>query len=161
MSVRTSHISSAQKSCVATLYFSFIFNWRKIPWRREHGTPPPVFLPGESHGQRTIVHRVSQSQTQLKLLSLPAWRILALQYCVGFCHTSTRISHRHICVPSLLKLPPPSSSHPSRYSQSTGFELPTSYSRFLPAISFIYGNICVSVLLSLFIPPLLSWTAQI
>ena len=24
------------------------------------------------------------------------WRIIALQYCVGFCHTSTWISHRHI-----------------------------------------------------------------
>ena len=36
------------------------------------------------------------------------WRITALQYCVSFCHTSTRISHRHAYVPSLLKeLPPP------------------------------------------------------
>ena len=28
-------------------------------------------------------------------------RIIALQYCVGFCHTSTRISHRYTYVPSL------------------------------------------------------------
>ena len=27
---------------------------RKIPWRRE-GQPTPVFLPGESHGQRSLV----------------------------------------------------------------------------------------------------------
>ena len=26
----------------------------KIPWRRE-GQPAPVFLPGESHGQRNLV----------------------------------------------------------------------------------------------------------
>ena len=25
------------------------------------------------------------------------WRIIAWQYCVGFCHTSTWISHRYIC----------------------------------------------------------------
>ena len=45
------------------------------------------------------------------------WRIIALQYCVGFCHMSARISHRYTCVPSFLKLPP-TPSHPSRLSQS-------------------------------------------
>ena len=34
------------------------------------------------------------------------WRIITLQYCDGFCHTSTWISHRHTHVPSLLNLPP-------------------------------------------------------
>ena len=41
---------------------------RKIPWRRAWH-PTPVFLPGESQGQRTwwaTVHRVTKSQTQLK-----------------------------------------------------------------------------------------------
>ena len=35
------------------------------------------------------------------------WRIIALQYCVGFCHTSTWISHKHIYiyVSYLLNLP--------------------------------------------------------
>ena len=45
------------------------------------------------------------------------WRIIALQCCVGFCHTSTWISHRCVCVcvflPSRTSLPPPSLSHPS------------------------------------------------
>ena len=50
----------------------------KIPWRRAW-QPTPVFLPGESHGQRipwtentmdqgawlTTVHRVAKSRTQL------------------------------------------------------------------------------------------------
>ena len=36
------------------------------------------------------------------------WRIIALQYCVGFCHTSTWISHRYTYAPSLLNLPPTS-----------------------------------------------------
>ena len=36
------------------------------------------------------------------------WRIIALQYCTGFCHTSTCISHRYRHVSSLLSLPPTS-----------------------------------------------------
>ena len=43
----------------------------KIPWRRAW-QPTPVFLPGESHGQRSLWatdHRVSKSQTWLKWLS--------------------------------------------------------------------------------------------
>ena len=43
------------------------------------------------------------------------WRITALQYRIGFHHTSTCISHRHMHVPSL---PPPNPSHTSRLSQS-------------------------------------------
>ena len=44
---------------------------RKIPWRRAW-QPTPVFLPGESHGQRSLVGygpRVTKSQTRLKWLS--------------------------------------------------------------------------------------------
>ena len=40
----------------------------KIPWRREW-QPTPVFLPGESHGQRSLastVHGAAESQTQLR-----------------------------------------------------------------------------------------------
>jgi len=40
---------------------------RKIPWRREQ-LPTLVFLPGESHGQRSLasyVHGVAESRTQL------------------------------------------------------------------------------------------------
>ena len=40
---------------------------RKIPWKRKW-QPTPVFLPGESHGQRSLegtVHRVAKSWTQL------------------------------------------------------------------------------------------------
>lgn len=36
------------------------------------------------------------------------WRIIALQYCVSFCHTSTRIRRPCTYVPSLLNLPPTS-----------------------------------------------------
>ena len=43
---------------------------RKIPWRRAW-QPIPIFLPGGSHGQRSLaatVHRVTKSQTWLKWL---------------------------------------------------------------------------------------------
>ena len=43
----------------------------KIPWRRKW-QPTPVFLPGKSHGQRSLagyVHGVTKSQTRLKQLS--------------------------------------------------------------------------------------------
>ena len=33
------------------------------------------------------------------------WRIIALQYCVAFCHTLTWIIHRYTYVPSLLNTP--------------------------------------------------------
>ena len=41
------------------------------------------------------------------------WKIIALQYCVVFCHTSTWISHRYSYVPSILKLPPTSHRIPT------------------------------------------------
>ena len=73
----------------------------------------------------------------LKLLVF-SWRIIALQHCFGFCHTSTWISSRHT---SLLPLEPPSHlpltpSYPSRLSQSTRFELPASHSKF-PLVSVL------------------------
>ena len=43
-----------------------------------------------------------------KILFIFNWRIIALQYHVGFCHTTTWISHRYTYVPSLLSLPPTS-----------------------------------------------------
>ena len=45
------------------------------------------------------------------IFNLFYWRIIALQSCVGFCHTSPWISHRYTYVPSLLN-PPPISLEP-------------------------------------------------
>ena len=51
---------------------------RKIfPWRRRAQQPTPVFLPGESYGQRSLVGYnpwVTNSWTPLKQLSMHAWR---------------------------------------------------------------------------------------
>ena len=80
------------------------------------------------------------------------WRIIALQYCVGFCYTTTRISHRHTYVSSFLNHPPTFQSIPLLYlSQSTGFELPASYSKFPLSILHIamYKRQCYFITLSI------------
>ena len=43
-----------------------------------------------------------------KILFIFNWMIIALQYCVDFCNTSTWISHRYTYISSLLKIPPTS-----------------------------------------------------
>ena len=37
----------------------------KIPWRRKAGHPTPVFLPGESQGQRSLAGYSAWGRTQL------------------------------------------------------------------------------------------------
>ena len=58
----------------------------------------------------------------LKNLFIFNWRIIALQSHVGFCHTTTWISHRYTYVPCLLNLLP-TPSHPSSCHR-TWFEFP-------------------------------------
>ena len=54
------------------------------------------------------------------------WKIIALQCCIGFCHTSAGISHKYTYVPSPLNLPP-TSHHilpfPLHCHKRTGYEL--------------------------------------
>ena len=42
--------------------------------------------------------------TRPDLFFLLNWRIISLQYCVGFCHLSTWIRHRQTYIPSVLSL---------------------------------------------------------
>ena len=84
------------------------------------------------------------------------WKIIGLQYCAGFCHTSTWVSHRYTYVPCILNLPPISSPpHPT----SVGFHRAVGWApcvtQQIPlAICFTYDNAYVSMLLSQFIPPI-------
>ena len=60
----------------------------KIPWRRAW-QPTPVFLPGESHGQRSLARYspwVAKSQTRLKQLSVRS---------PCHTHTHTQISNKY------------------------------------------------------------------
>ena len=54
------------------------------------------------------------------------WKIITLQYCVGFCHT-TWICHKYAYIPSILNFPPtpqPTPPYPSRLWQSSGLSFP-------------------------------------
>ena len=77
------------------------------------------------------------------------WRIIALQYYVGFCHTATWISHKYTYVPSLLN---PFSS-PSPFTlcvvSERWVEPPVSHSKFPLGIYFTYGNVCFHAILSI------------
>ena len=57
-------------------------------------------------------HRLAASQLpgEVVFVFFFNWRIIALQYWIGFCHTSTWLNHRHTYAPSRLTLPP--TSHP-------------------------------------------------
>ena len=82
-----------------------------------------------------------------------AWRIIALHYCAGFCHTSTWSSHRHTDDPSLLNLPPVRHPiHPSRLPQSTGL---SSLSRTANShwVSVLHTAVYMFPCSSPFIPP--------
>lgn len=85
------------------------------------------------------------------------WWIISLQRCVTFCHTSTRISHRHTHAPPLEPLfPLPPHLIPLGWHRAAP-ELPTSYSKCPLVTSFPHGNVHVSAALSLrptLLPPL-------
>ena len=72
------------------------------------------------------------------------WRLITLQYCGGFCHTFTWISHEYTCV---LHPEPLSPSHPSGSSQCTSPEHPVSCIEPGLAICFTYEDIHVSMLI--------------
>ena len=109
-------------------------------------------------------HCILVWETETPILTGPClfflnWRLITLQYCGGFCHTFTWISHVLMytwctCVPHPeAPLPPPSPSHPSGSSQCTNPEHPFSCIEAGLAIYFTYDNIHVSMLFSQIIPP--------
>ena len=83
------------------------------------------------------------------LINFFNWRIIASQYFVGFCHTSTWISCRYTYVPSLWNLPPTSLPIPPLQAVTEPrFEFPESHSKFPLAVYFTHGSVYVSLLLS-------------
>ena len=82
------------------------------------------------------------------------WRLITLQYCGGFCHTFTWISHRCTCVPH----PEPPShlpAHPIPQGHPSAPALITLSQCIKPrlVIYFTYGDIHVSMLFSQIISP--------
>ena len=100
-----------RKDCLPVIlfFFSFFINWRIIALRRAW-QPTAVFLPGESHGQRSLVGYSPRSCKELdttERLSTHAC-IVALQCCNGLCRPSAQISHNLYPLP----LEPPNAIPP-------------------------------------------------
>ena len=81
------------------------------------------------------------------------WRLITLQYCIGFAihqHESTTV---YTCSQSWTPLPRPSPYHPSGSSQCTSPKHPISCIKPGLAIRFLYDIIHVSMPFSQIIPP--------
>ena len=94
-----------RKDCLPVIFLIFFINWRIIALRRAW-QPTPVFLPGESHGQRSLVGYSPWGRKESDVterLSTHTY-IIALQCCNGLCRTSAQISQN--LYPLLLELPP-------------------------------------------------------
>ena len=77
------------------------------------------------------------------------WRKIALQNFFVLCQTSTWISYRYTCIPSLLKLHPifvPTS--PLQVDTGPLIEFSEPFSKFLLAMYFTYGNVSFHATLS-------------
>ena len=82
--------SGKEPACQCRRNESPVRSWvSKIPWRRAW-QPTPVFLPGESHGQRSLARYnpwVAKSQTWLKILStLPPMMGMAPNLNTDYCN---------------------------------------------------------------------------
>ena len=135
---------------VAVLYpFSYLIPWR-IQWLLFF-----FFLISTECDSHYIYHLLTKMYVPLLFKFYFNLRLITLQYCGGFCHTFTWISHRCTCAPH----PDPTSpSHPSGSSQCTSPEHPASCIEPGLTIYFTYDNIHVSMLFSQIIPPLPSPT---
>ena len=105
-----------------------------------------------------------QTMYTFKNLFIFNQRIITLKYCFGFCHTLTWISHRYAWTCILLQpsckllatswtsFPPPTPSHPSRFSQSTSL---SSLRHIANShwLCFTHGKVYVFMLCSHFVPP--------
>ena len=80
-------------------------------------------------------------------------RIIALQCCIDFCHTSTWISHRYTHVPTLLKLPSSSTPPtPQGCHRALGWA-PLHHTANSHCLSMLHTVIYVSLPLSQFVLP--------
>ena len=89
------------------------------------------------------------------------WRLITLQYCIGFAIHQHESATVYTSSPSWIPLQPPSSYHPSGSSQCTSPKHPVSCIEPGPAIRFTYDIIHVSIPFSQNIPPSLSPTESI
>ena len=101
--------------CLCGFYFYVIWetevgqkSWvnRTQTYRREKNNFPSSLLHSSFTPNYMNANLVLHDRNNtLKLLFILNWRIIVLQYYVGFCHVATCISHRYTYVPSILNLP--------------------------------------------------------
>ena len=119
------------------------------PKRSSKALPKAKLAPKKGHGHCLVVCCWSDPQAVFKYKFIYFnWRLITLQYCIGFCHTLTWIHHGCICVPH-----PESPSHPSGSSQCTSPEHPVSWIEPGLVIHFTCDNLHVSMSFSHIIPP--------
>ena len=100
-------MNNIQKTYCSTTYFlNLVFYNEHISYLSEYKSI--AFFLIASWDWYAIIYVKIFSTIFLFFFSFPFlnWRIIALQYCVGFCHTSALVSCRYTCVSSLLNLPP-------------------------------------------------------
>jgi len=112
-----------------------------------------MFIYSAIRNHRNCLTSINQG-ILLSLFKIFNWRIISLQYCVDFCHTTMWFSPRYTYVPSLFNLPPFSHPNPLLSGVIThGVARPVLHGSLPAAIYFIYGKVHVSLLLSQYIPP--------
>ena len=135
---------------------------------------PLPFLIQLEHLEVLSSHTVLLFNVSFKKIIFFNWRLITLQYCSGFCHTLTWISHRRTCVPhpdapSHLPPHPICQGHPSAPALSTlshasnldwrsishmiiymiqCYSLKSSHPRLLPQSPKVCSYICVSFAIS-------------
>ena len=93
----------------------------------------------------------SQETTFLFLIEIYFnWRLITLQYCIGFAIHQQNLPQVYMCSPSWTPLPPPSPYHSSGLSQCTSPKHPVLCIEPGLVISFIYDIIHVSMPFFLF-----------
>ena len=93
---------SGKESAYQCGKFGFSSWVRKIPWRRKW-QPSPVFLPGGSHGQRSLVGYILWGCKESDITEHTG--TVALQCCIHFCCTAKWISRMYTYIPFLNFLP--------------------------------------------------------
>ena len=86
------------------------------------------------------------------------WRIIASQWCVGFCCTTRWISYMSTYIPSLMRLPPIHPIPPASQSSQHPAGLPVLYSNLSLAIYLTHGSVYMLLLVSPFGSPPPSFT---
>ena len=122
--------------------------WENFCWKMKVEQPSNLSFIYSLHSLSLSVRSKKLWSLFFKNLFIFNWRIIALQCCVGFCHTSAWSRHWYTNVLSLLKPLPHLTPLGCHKAPS-----PVLDSKFPLAIYFTYVNVYMSLLLSQFIPP--------